>query len=440
MAKARITATLVESLAPGGVVFDDTVRGFMVRHRGGAAHYALKTRIKGRQTILTIGRHGGGAWSADKARREAERLSGLIRDGKDPASDRAAERAAPDFAGFSARYMTEYAAPMKKPRTRAEDARLLKLHILPKLGTLKVRDIGKPDVARFHAGMRATPVGGNRALALLSAILGWAEKVGERGDNSNPCRHIDRYPERGRERSLTAPELARLGDALDRAGQAWTADSKAVWREECQRQAEAADMPGAALLAWVEARQPRRDTAEDWRAVAAYRLLVFTGARLSEILTLRWEWIDLTQGIARLPDSKTGAKNLYLPPGAMAVLSGLPRFSGNPFVLPGERPGAGFIGIQKPWQRIRALASLPDVRIHDLRHAFASTAVAAGDSLFIVGKLLGHRQSSTTERYAHLAPDPAKAAADRTGERIKAMMESPSGGASVVPLRSVVAA
>jgi integrase len=144
----------------------------------------------------------------------------------------------------------------------------------------------------------------------------------------------------------------------------------------------------------------RRASPEDWRAVAALRLLIFTGARLSEILTPRWEWIDTQQGVARLPDSKTGAKNLYPPPGALAVLAALPRFAGNPHVFPGDRPGAAFVGIQKPWQRVRALAALPGLRIHDLRHGFASVAVAGGDSLFIVGKILGHRQASTTERYA----------------------------------------
>ena len=130
----------------------------------------------------------------------------------------------------------------------------------------------------------------------------------------------------------------------------------------------------------------------------------------------------MAHGVARLPDSKTGAKNLYLPPGALAALDALPRMAGNPHVLPGDRAGGNFIGIQKPWQRIRKLAALPDLRLHDLRHAFASAAVASGDSLFIVGKLLGHRQASTTERYAHLAPDPARAVAQRTAERLADMM------------------
>ena len=428
MPTKRITAAAVESMSSGSTFWDTEVRGFGVRHRARDKVYLLKTRIKGRQRILTIGRDGRGAWGPERARREAERLLGLIRDGKDPASDRDQMRAAPDLASFTNRYVTEYARPHKKPRTVAEDERLLKLHILPKLGRINIRDISRPDVARFHAGMHATPVAANRALALLSAILGWAEKVGERDDSTNPCRHQSKYGEKPRERSLKDVELARLGDALDHAARPWSDATKEAWRAECARQAKAAELGEADRPAWIKARMPRRHTAEDWRAVAAFRLLIFTGARLSEILSLRWDWVDVVQGVARLPDSKTGAKNLYLAPGALAVLAGLPRMAGNPHVLPGDRPGAYFIGIQKPWQRIRALAGLHDLRIHDLRHAFASVAVASGDSLFIVGKLLGHRQSSTTERYAHLAPDPAKAVADRTAGRLANLLGMRVGG------------
>jgi integrase len=432
MATGRITATAVEGMAKGTALWDAEVRGFGVRYRARDRIYLIKTRINGRQRILTIGRHGRGAWGPEKARREAIRLLGLVRDGKDPAMDRDDAKLAPDITSFAARYLAEYARPHKKRRTVVEDERLLKLHILPVLGSIKIREIGKADVARFHAGMFTKPVAGNRALALVSAMLGWAEKVGERPDNSNPCRHVERYPEKPVERLLTAVELARLGDALERAVQPWLDDSRAAWREECERQAEALGIRQAERETWVRARMPRRDTPEDWRAIAAFRLLIFTGARLSEILTLRWQWINLSQGIARLPDSKTGAKNLYLPPGALQVLEGVPRVAGNPHVLPGDRPAAAFVGIQKPWQRVRALAALPYLRIHDLRHAFASVAVAGGDSLFIVGKVLGHRQASTTERYAHLAPDPAKAVADRTAETLAGLLGSRNeeGGAA----------
>jgi integrase len=333
----------------------------------------------------------------------------------------------------SRRYLDEYSRPRKKRRSVEEEERLLKLHVLPELGSTKVRDVGKADVAKLHAAMASTPTAANRAIAMLSSMMTWAEKVGVRPDNSNPCRHVERFEEKARERLLKPIELARLGDALERAVQPWSDASKAAWREECAKQAEAAAVPQAERAAWIKSRIPRRETAEDWRAIAAFRLLIFTGARLSEILTLRWDWIDTAQGAARLPDSKTGAKSLYLPAGALAVLAELPRFASNPYVLPGDRPGAYFVGIQKPWQRVRALAGLLDVRLHDLRHAFASVAVASGDSLFIVGKLLGHRQASTTERYAHLAPDPAKAVADRTAERLADMLRvKPREGASVI--------
>jgi integrase len=424
MTTKRITAAAIEAMARGAAMWDTEVRGFGIRYRARDRVYLLKTRIKKRQRILTIGRHGRGAWGPESARREAIRLLGLIRDGKDPARERDESRATPDFAAFAARYLAEYASSHNKPSTVTAAERRLKVHILPALGRLNVRDINRAELARLHHSMRAIPVAANRALDLLSAMLNWAEKVGVRPDNSNSCRHIDRYPEKSVEKLLTAAELARLGDALERAAQPWTDDSRAAWRAECERQADAKGMDPVARVTWVKARMPRRNTPEDWRAIAAFRLLIFSGARLSEVLTLRWEWIDQAQGLARLPDSKTGAKNLYLPAGALVALDGLPRMVGNPHVLPGDRPGAAFVGIQKPWQRVRALAGLPDLRIHDLRHVFASVAVAGGNSLFIVGKILGHRQASTTERYAHLAPDPAKAVADRTAERLADLLGS----------------
>jgi len=429
MPTVRIDDDAVEAMQPGETLWDKEARGFGVRHRARDRSYIVKTRSKGRQCILTIGKHGRGAggWTATKARREAIRLLGIIRDGQDPSAERAAEKVAPTLAAIAARYLDEHARRHKKPRTIAEDERLLNMHILPALGTMKVRDITKADVARFHTKLHAKPVAANRAMATLSAILGWTESIGERPDNSNPCRHVKKFPEKARERLLTAGELARLGEALDMAAAAWTNEARDGWRQSCKQQAEAAGIAEEERAAWAAGRAPRRSTAEDWRAIAAFRLLIFTGARLSEILGLQWAWIDAAQGVARLPDSKTGAKNLYLPPGALAVLQTLPRIDGSPSVLPGDRKGTGFVGIQKPWQRIRALAGLPGLRIHDLRHAFASVAVAGGDSLFIVGKLLGHRQASTTERYAHLAPDPALAAATRTANRMAELLGSRDG-------------
>ena len=225
-----------------------------------------------------------------------------------------------------------------------------------------------------------------------------AERWGLRPDGSNPCRHIEKYPQRRRERFLSPAELARLGDAL------------------------------AAYDGWPY-------------SVAAVKLLVFTGARLGEVLGLRWEWIDFERGEARLPDSKSGAKTLHLPPPALAVLAVLPRLEGNPHVIAGAKAGAALVNLEKPWRSICKAAGLDDVRLHDLRHAFASVAASSGMGLPIIGKMLGHTQAATTTRYAHLASDPVKAAAAAVAGKIAAAMgsgssEADKATATVLPLRS----
>jgi integrase len=164
-------------------------------------------------------------------------------------------------------------------------------------------------------------------------------------------------------------------------------------------------------------------------AWAAIKLLVFTGARLGEILGLRWEWVDLERGEARLPESKTGAKTLHLPPPALEVLADLPRLEGVPYML-GAKRGTTFV--EEPWRRIRAAAGLEDVRLHDLRHSFASIAAAGGMGLPIIGKMLGHTQAQTTQRYAHLASDPVKAAAAVVAGKIAAAMRGRQGAGEVI--------
>jgi integrase len=202
-----------------------------------------------------------------------------------------------------------------------------------------------------------------------------------RPDGSNPCRHVEKFAERKRERVLSPAELGRLGDALG-------AFDGSIY------------------------------------SVTAIKLLIFTGARLGEILGLQWQWIDFERGEARLPDSKTGAKTLHLPPPALAVLAALPRIEGNPHVIVGGVAGAALVNLEKPWRAIRKEAELEDVRLHDLRHAFASVAAASGMGLPIIGKMLGHTQAQTTQRYAHLASDPVKAAAATVAGKIAAAMRS----------------
>jgi integrase len=400
--RGKITMKSVAALyAEGGneaTLSDTTLAGFEVRARlGGTKVYAIRYRVgSGREAPMrryTIGRHGS-PWAPDQARAEAKRLLAMVAAGKDPAGAKIEAKAAPTVAEFAARFLAEHVEAKRKASTATEYRRLIDRVVLPALGKRKVADIKRPDIARLHHASRASPYQANRTLAVLSKMMTLAEQWGLRPDGSNPCRHVERYGEKKRGRLLSAEELARLGDALAAYG-----GSRHV--------------------------------------VAAIKLLVFSGARLGEILGLEWRWIDVERGEARLPDSKTGAKTLYLPPPALEVLAELPRIEGNPFVIAGGKPGAALVNLEKPWRAIRTAAGLDDVRIHDLRHAFASIAAASGMGLPIIGKMLGHSQPQTTARYTHLAADPVKAAAAAVAGKIAAAMASGKADApaAVVKLR-----
>jgi integrase len=393
----KITKRTVDAVQANGAdqfLWDSDLKGFGLKvTAAGNKVYILQYRKGGRGTPtkrVTIGRHG--ALTPEQARKEAARLAGAIANGADPAALRAAQKAAPTVAALAERFLTEHVATKTKARTATEYRRLIEAIIVPAVGPKQVRDVTRTDISRLHHDHRATPYAANRALAVMSKMFAMAEKWGERPDGSNPCRHVEKYPERKRERMLFADEFSRLADALKITG-----------------------------------RSPY--------VVAAIKMLVFTGARLSEILNLKWEWIDFDRGEARLPDSKTGAKTLHFPAPALAVLTDLPRVEGNPFVIVGNVAGARLVNLEKPWRTIRKAAGLNDVRLHDLRHAFASVAASSGMGLPIIGKMLGHTQAATTHRYAHLASDPVKAAAATVANKIAdAMGRTAVDTGDVVPL------
>src|SRR5512134_350861 len=302
-----------------------------------------------------------------------------LRQGIDPLAERDAGRDAVTVKDLAARFDAEHIAVHLKPSTQKDYRRRLKKFILPFFGNRPIAEVSREEVARFHHKYRHVPYQANRCLEILSKMFNLAELWGMRPNGSNPRKHIKKYREEKRERFLSAAELRRVGEVID------------------EMEAEGLEMPSA---------------------IAAVRLLILTGCRLGEIMTLKWEYIDLATAKLNLPDSKTGAKTVYLGKPAIGTLRRLPPLPHNPWVIYGIKPGGRLIDLQPFWQRLRARAGLKDARIHDLRHTFASTAVAAGQGLPMIGKLLGHTQVATTARYSHLAADPVKAAADQVAQSI----------------------
>lgn len=395
--KKKLTVRSVESIKPGETdifVWDTEVPGFGLRvWPSGKQVFVFQYRNKHRQTRRpAIGQYG--TVRPEQARRIARQWAAEVQRGKDPGGERREARKAPTIVDLAERYMAEHARAKKKPRSVKSDETLFRLHILPTLGTKKAVAVTRADISKLHHAMRSTPGAANRTLALLSKMMNLAEKWGVRPDGTNPCRHVERNPERKMERFLSADELNRLGAELAEAEHTRT------------------ELPNV---------------------IAAIRLLIFTGMRLNEVLTLRWEHVDLERSCLHLPDSKTGAKAIYLSAPALEVLTRIDRQEGSPWVIAGARSGAHLVNLRKPWHRIRQRASLDDVRLHDLRHSFASIAAGLGEGLPMIGRLLGHTQAATTYRYAHLAADPVRMANERIGATIVGMMQGQ--GATVVDLQ-----
>jgi integrase len=397
--KTKITKRAVDQLSPSKrdlLRWDDQLKGFGVRCRpSGAKYYVLKMRVGGRQRWITIGRHGS-PWTPDQARAQALRLLGQKATGKDPAAERDHQKGIITVAALGHRFLTDHVSQHCKQSTAYEYRRAVELFINPVLGQYRISDLLRADVAKFHHELRDRPYQANRALGVLSKMFNLAEQWGLRPDGSNPCRHVKKYRERKRERFLTKEELQRLGSVLSAA---------------------------------------QTHKTENPFVIAAISLLVLTGARLNEILTLRWDYVQLAERVLRLPDSKTGAKVIFLNDAAIRLLRTMPRMVANPFVIAGGKPGARLVNLQKPWRRIRAAANLDELRIHDLRHSFASVGAGAGMSLIVIGKLLGHNQAATTARYAHLSADPVRDASNLIGTRITAAMNGRRSGRDRLRLR-----
>ena len=350
------------------VFWDRELPGFGLRvYPSGAKVYVVQTRCAGRSKRVTVGRHGD--VSPDQARKEAARIIARIKGGETPIP--VAPKAAPTMAELAERYQREHVAMRCRPATVAHYRIMLAKHIVPALGELKVAEVERKHILAFQYKLREKPTVADRALDMLIKMFNLAEAWELRPPGKNPCRFVRRYKVQAQhERFLTPEELHRLGRAL-----------------------------GAAPAERLASRH----------GAAAIRLLVLTGCRRNEVLGLRWEDVDFEAGELRLRDTKTGARLVPLTPPAAEVLVDLPRVSGNPWVFPGKKRGTHQRNINDSWDRIRRHAGLHGVRLHDLRHSFASRALAMGESLSMIGKLLGHTQVQTTMRYLHLASDKTSA-------------------------------
>lgn len=385
---------MIDTLPKTTFIWDDTLKGFGVKvYPTGRIVFVLQGRLNGGSRRYTIGQYGS-PWSPDQARAQALNWLSELSQGNDPTAERRAKKLEGKLSDIIDDYMQEVSV-RKKQNTQNIESSLIKRHIVPLLGKRRISELTKRDIQKFMLDVangktakdiktkprgRAIVTGGkgtaNRSVAVLSSLINYSVDLGLREDN--PAIGVKKYKLKTHDRYLTSEELDRLGEAL-----------------------RTASMNNVSPF-----------------AIAAIRFLILTGCRAGEALNLQWGWIDWDHNLAKLPDSKTGQKPLMMGDGAMALLKTLPRIEGTPLVFASAVGGTTPLSIKKVWIKVRKLADIEDVRIHDLRHNFASQAVSSGQSLYMVGKLLGHSQSQTTQRYAHLAPDPIKQAANDVSNKL----------------------
>lgn len=400
--RQKLTEVVVRDAAPvmgrDYQIFDTEVRGFAVCiYRGGGRAFTLDYRYAGRQRRMTFGRWP--EWSVSAARTRAKELRRDIDAGGDPLSNREALREAPRISDLIARYVDVHLAHLAKLNA-ADQRSMMNKFIAPAWGRMLVTEVSAYDVelllnkvaegrarpskakpnnrARKLQGAKPTPVRANRVGEVIRKMFAYAVKWGWREDN--PAMGFRRRMESPRERFLSHEEIARLAAALD--------------------------------------------VAEDTRAADIIRMCMLTGARVGEVRQARFEDFNLEHLTWTKPATTTKQRRVHRVPisdqaAAIVRLRRQVMLAGCPWLFPGDTPGQPVQEVRRFWQRIQREAAIEEVRIHDLRHTFASLLVSGGASLEMIGKLLGHSQMQTTQRYAHLMDSPLRAGVDAVANAFK---------------------
>jgi integrase len=351
---------------------------------------------------MVLGRHG--VLTPDEARAHAKTILGAVAAGQDPAKERSQANSGMPIAQLVELFVSEHAKPKRKSQTAASYAAVLNNYLVPKLGRRAADQVSSAEISQLHLSLRDRPYQANRLLAVIASMFSFAARQGIVPRSVNPAQGIERFRESARERYLGIEELNRLGETLR------LAETEGLpWRSDPEKP-QSKHLP----------REENRRTVLSPEVVLAFRLLMFTGARLREMLTLQWSHIDFERGLINLPDSKTGRKTIVMSAATIDLLRDCDRRGA--FVIPGLNADRARSDLKKPWRAIQRHAGLEGVRIHDLRHTFASIGAGASLGLPIVGKLLGHSKPATTARYAHLDADPLRRASNVIGAHLVAAL------------------
>lgn len=415
MPAIKLSKRVVDALTPNEkpqVHYDADLKGFGVRVMpSGHKSWIVEYRPGGGGRNVSTKRMslgGVGTLMPDEARRAARDILAEVRLGGDPAASRSSNRKMPTVAEVCDDFLQHHVKLKLKETTEAAYADHINRFIVPTFGSHRIDAITRKQVADLHRKVgRTHPGQANRLVATISSMYGFAGREGIILEGMNPAGGVEHFPENPMERFLTTDEILRIGEAI-RQGET----VGLPWKSK-----DTSNNPKAKHTAKPE----NRRTVLDPYAAAAMRLLLLTGARSGEILGLRWEHVDFERGLLHLPDSKTGKKVIVLNAPARAILAELPRIG--PYVIVGRDPNKPRTALRKSWISVLRHAGITDVRLHDLRHTHASFGVGAGMGLPIVGKLLGHTQAATTQRYAHLADDPVRQASEKIGGTLSAALD-----------------